>query len=382
MIMMSNSDSSNFIYSDGLITQTTVEQQKIEEIVDKERKLNNSFIILRKKHINYIVEGLNRLSSSCMSMDSSRSWFCFWGVHSLQLLGYKIDKGLATKIITFLKTSQSPTGGYAGAPGQMPHLATTYASVMTLASIGSFEALNSIDRTALRAFINSMRQKNGSFSIHKDGESDVRATYCALAVAYLCNLNDFDELFKDTAAWLIRCQTYEGGFAGEPNCEAHGGYTFCAVAALAILNKIHLVNFDSILRWIVFRQMHFEGGFQGRTNKLVDVCYSYWQAACFCALEHESFSRSKVLCLFDVSLLQSYILLCQSPSGGFRDKPNKNPDMYHTCYALSGLSIAQSFAQTDDKILGGKANILEPIHPLYNITISSYENVHRYFNKN
>lgn len=34
-------------------------------------------------------------------------------------------------------------------------------------------------------------------------------------------------------------------------------------------------------RWLSFKQMRFEGGFQGRTNKLVDGCYSYWQAAAF-----------------------------------------------------------------------------------------------------
>ena len=27
--------------------------------------------------------------------------------------------------------------------------------------------------------------------------------------------------------------------------------------------------------------MKFEGGFQGRTNKLVDACYSFWQAGMF-----------------------------------------------------------------------------------------------------
>lgn len=27
--------------------------------------------------------------------------------------------------------------------------------------------------------------------------------------------------------------------------------------------------------------MTFEGGFQGRTNKLVDSCYSFWQAGIF-----------------------------------------------------------------------------------------------------
>jgi hypothetical protein len=32
--------------------------------------------------------------------------------------------------------------------------------------------------------------------------------------------------------------------------------------------------------------------------------------------------------------------------------------MYHTCYALSGLSIAQSFAKTNEEILGGENNLL------------------------
>lgn len=34
-------------------------------------------------------------------------------------------------------------------------------------------------------------------------------------------------------------------------------------------------------RWLAMRQMRFEGGFQGRTNKLVDGCYSFWQAGVF-----------------------------------------------------------------------------------------------------
>lgn len=208
-----------------------------------------------------------------------------------------------------------------------------------------------------------------------------RATYCALVVAYLCNLPDVEKLFENTATWLIRCQTYEGGFGGEPDCEAHGGYTFCALASLAILKKIHIVNLDSTLRWLAYRQMRFEGGFQGRTNKLVDACYSYWQAACFCILEHNSYVKTQIPCLFDVSLLQSYIFLCQvSSTGGFRDKPEKNPDLYHTCYALSGLSIAQSFAHScHNKVFGGEQNLLEPVHPIYNITINSYNDALSYF---
>ena len=31
--------------------------------------------------------------------------------------------------------------------------------------------------------------------------------------------------------------------------------------------------------------MKLEGGFQGRTNKLVDSCYSYWQGAAFVVVD-------------------------------------------------------------------------------------------------
>lgn len=33
-------------------------------------------------------------------------------------------------------------------------------------------------------------------------------------------------------------------------------------------------------RWVCARQMPFSGGFQGRANKLVDGCYSFWQGGC------------------------------------------------------------------------------------------------------
>ena len=35
--------------------------------------------------------------------------------------------------------------------------------------------------------------------------------------------------------WISSCQTYEGGIAGLPQSEAHGGYAFCALACLCIL---------------------------------------------------------------------------------------------------------------------------------------------------
>ena len=43
-------------------------------------------------------------------------------------------------------------------------------------------------------------------------------------------------------------------------------------------------------RWTVSRQMRYEGGFQGRCNKLVDGCYSFWQAGLL-PLLHRAFFR-------------------------------------------------------------------------------------------
>lgn len=62
--------------------------------------------------------------------------------------------------------------------------------------------------------------------------------------------------------------------------------------------------------------------------------------------------------LFDERALQEYILICcQHPQGGLIDKPGKPRDSYHSCYAISGLSVAQHFLN-DKNILGTYRNEL------------------------
>ena len=63
---------------------------------------------------------------------------------------------------------------------------------------------------------------------------------------------------------IKNCQAFEGGFAPEPFCEAHGGYTYCAVATLVLLNKLNEIDVNSLLRWLVNRLMTKEGGFNDR----------------------------------------------------------------------------------------------------------------------
>jgi len=186
-------------------------------------------------------------------------------------------------------------------------------------------------------------------------------------------------VFDKTAEWVVSCQTYEGGFSACRDAEAHGGYTFCGVATLLMLGRQSLIHMDSLTKWLVFKQMRHEGGFQGRTGKLVDSCYSYWQAAVFSLLamidENSKGDNSGHVPFYDSNALSNYILVCcQDHHGGLKDKPGKNRDYYHTCYALSGLAVAQQDGAKD----AGGAKLI-PINPVYNISFDHFHKASEYF---
>ncbi|KAF1548832.1 Protein farnesyltransferase subunit beta, partial [Eudyptes schlegeli] len=188
-----------------------------------------------------------------------------------------------------------------------------------------------------------------------------RSAYCAASVASLTNVLT-PALFAGTAEWIARCQNWEGGIGGVPGMEAHGGYTFCGVAALVILKKEHLLNLRSLLHWVTGRQMRFEGGFQGRCNKLVDGCYSFWQAGLLPLLHRALHARGESAA--------GGSRLPLPPKRHLRGRTKVSRDFYHTCYCLSGLAIAQHFGSGDlhhEVVLGIPENRLQATHPVYNI---------------
>jgi protein farnesyltransferase subunit beta len=171
----------------------------------------------------------------------------------------------------------------------------------------------------------SLKQPDGSFIVSSQGEVDVRygsylpslvlivydrdsGIYCLLVVALLLDIIT-PQLIDGTAAFIASCQTYEGGFssashpyavdgvlaAQRPSLgEAHGGYTFCALASWVLLRPYISADEDApqvdlrrLLRWLVHMQGSEAelGGFKGRTNKLVDGCYSWWVGGAFALLE-------------------------------------------------------------------------------------------------
>ncbi|KAK6913135.1 PFTB repeat [Dillenia turbinata] len=387
----------------------------------------------REKHMEFLTKGLKHLGPSFVVLDANRPWLCYWILHAIALLGESVDDELEDNAIDFLKRCQ------------LPHLATTYAAVNSLITLGGHKALSSIDRNKLYSFLRRMKDPAGGFRMHDAGEMDVRACYCAISVASVLNILD-DELIQNLGNFILSCQTYEGGIAGEPGSEAHGGYTFCGLAAMVLINEVNRLDLTRLIGWVVFRQ-GMEGGFQGRTNKLVDGCYSFWQGGVFallqrlgsiierqlqsgyvhsCSLDGEkhrshgiaphvnenchnmsnvsettnmehisgigfNFLKEDTVTdsLFHSMALQQYLLLCsQLPDGGFRDKPGKNRDYYHTCYCLSGLSVCQysSSKESDSAPLpramfGPYSNLLEPIHPIFNVILERYYEAHEYFSE-
>ncbi|CAG4954007.1 unnamed protein product [Parnassius apollo] len=389
------SDIASEIYDDeNFISSTSSEQIDVETVVLKIFKQFESKASIdpylpklnRNVHSKLLKSWLLNLPKSYRCLEASRPWLVYWILHALWILSDLPDAKVLSNVIQFLSHCQHEDGGYGGGPSQFAHLGTTYAAINALCIIGTEEAYKSININSLLKFLWAVRDIDGSFALHKGGERDIRGAYCAISVAKLTNIYS-DALFDKTAEWIVSCQTYEGGFAGCPGMEAHGGYAFCGVSALALLNRTQLCDVDALHRWCVNRQMRVEGGFQGRTNKLVDGCYSFWQGAIFPIIsaifsqENKEFVETV---LFNQGALQEYIIICcQSPDGGLIDKPGKPRDIYHTCYTLSGLSVAQHGTSVGNSfVVGSPTNELKSVHPLHNIAPHLVYNAMRYFQKN
>ncbi|XP_063831321.1 protein farnesyltransferase subunit beta [Ostrinia nubilalis] len=377
--------------SEGVITDTSSDQIDVEAVIlnlykqfEKNAAIDPDLPLLnRKAHITVLKTWLKGLPKSYECLDASRTWLVYWILHSLWLLNDMPDAETLSHTVQFLSHCQHEEGGYGGGPKQFPHLGTTYAAVNALSIIGTDEAYDSIDRSSLQKFLWTVREVDGSFALHKGGEQDIRGAYCAISIAKITNTYT-EALFDKTAEWIVSCQTYEGGFAGCPGMEAHGGYAFCGLASLALLNRTALCDIDALLRWCVNRQMRVEGGFQGRTNKLVDGCYSFWQGAAFPIISAILSQGNKELIetvFFNQSALQEYITVCcQARDGGLIDKPGKFRDIYHTCYTLSGLSVAQHGTGVGDAfVVGSPSNELNRVHPLHNVAPHLVYNAVHYF---
>lgn len=108
---------------------------------------------------------------------------------------------------------------------------------------------------------------------------------------------------------------------------------------LTTVGCIRYLDIPRLLSWLSSRQCAPEGGFSGRTNKLVDGCYSHWVGGCWPLVEASLCGPEEQRprpadgpisqaddSLFNRNGLIRYILCCcqdLSKRGGLRDKPSK-----------------------------------------------------------
>lgn len=242
---------------------------------------------------------------------------------------------------------------------------------------GGTATYETIDRKGMWHFLGRMKQADGGFTMVAGGEEDIRGAFCAVVVLSLLSIplelppdapartHGLTTFVDNLGDWVSKCQSWDGGISAAPGNEAHGAYAFCGLGCLSIigapketLNKY--LDVPLLIHWLSSRQASPEGGYNGRTNKLVDGCYSHWVGGCWSLVEAATTPG-----LWNRAALARYILsAAQDKKGGLRDKPGKPSDSYHTCYNLAGLSHAQHKYVYDEEVNKGLGlgNLGAPYH--------------------
>ncbi|RUS26239.1 terpenoid cyclases/protein prenyltransferase alpha-alpha toroid [Jimgerdemannia flammicorona] len=271
---------------------------------DKDRAQNFASDFSFKKHVAYFKRSLSMLPYNYTETDTSRmtlAFFCLSGLELLGVLDEEISAADKQDYVDWIYAQQilpdtaDPSlnelhCGFRGSswPGRpfepnathttyqsydSGNLANTYSALANLILLG--DDLSRVNRDAIVNTMRHLQQKDGSFvPTYGSMESDLRFVYAACIISYI--LNDWRGVDIPKAVdYIRRTQTYEFGIAQSPGEEAHGGSTFCGIAALALTGKFDegLVSRKDTIYWILSRQLD---GFQGRSNKPSDTCYSFW----------------------------------------------------------------------------------------------------------
>lgn len=116
------------------------------------------------------------------------------------------------------------------------------------------------------------------------------------------------------------------------------------------LHRLDAKTLEGLKRWLIFRQ---EDGFQGRPNKPVDTCYSFWIGSALRILNAFQYT--------DYEQNRQYIMSTQdNVVGGFSKWPQSTTDPFHTYFGLCGLSFI------------GEPGLAE-VMPSLNISMPAYE---------
>ena len=186
-----------------------------------------------------------------------------------------------------------------------------------------------------------------NFSATKIFWFDMRSLYCSLLILRLTNsLNVLPKhINQNIIEYIYESQSVMGGFGAGPRSEAHGGYTFCAVACIKML-QADVPRLSRLTRWLEVRLSQYNG----RPGKPADSCYVWWCSASMVLIGRQDIvSREKLRLL---SFINNHCLCPES--GGFSKFPSvplddpssvhgkQEPDLLHTFLAIACNALLHS----------------------------------------
>ena len=307
-----------------------------------------------EKHAKYLHRCLGVVPGNYASFDTSRLTIEFFGVSGLDLINKldnkfsEEDKEMHKRWIQtlYVHNEKRNSAGFHGgnflrvdgrhlrSDEHTGHIAMTYTALSTYIILGG-DIQSDFDVEAIANGIAELQRKDGSFnSSNEGGEHDMRFVFCAAAVARLTGKCRFN--LDSAVDYIVKSITYEGGIAQGPGMEAHGGSTYCAVAALKLMNKLDSalspIKRRRLERWCVNR---LNEGFNGRPNKPDDTCYTFWIGGALDILKpFPEIAEFVMKCSAFVCNTQD------DCTGGLAKWWDNSPDPLHTYLGFSGLSIA------------------------------------------
>ncbi|KAK0665284.1 terpenoid cyclases/protein prenyltransferase alpha-alpha toroid [Cercophora samala] len=263
-------------------------------------------------------------------------------------------------------------------------------------------AFDGVDRVQTLRWLRRLQRDDGSFGEvlrllpgqewFIGGGYDMRYCYIAASIRWMLRgdvkegepgwVEDIDT--EGLTNYILSSQTYDGGFAGSSQEEPHAGYAYCAISALSLLDRplettthppppspllSRIRDLPALIHWLTSRQFIYLDpsspvpspdteeedpvnfllpsltslslsppnpiliASNGRTNKVADTCYTWWVLA--------ALSNLSQLPLFGDWLPARRFLLEKMAHriGGFSKYPGGPPDVYHSCFGLTVMSL-------------------------------------------
>lgn len=287
----------------------------------------------KELHVKYIQDldsKLTKQSYEYWLLEHLRLNGLYWGVMALAIMN-SLDALPKEEVIDFVMSCYDErTGGFAAFPGHDAHVLTTLSGLQILFIYDRMDLVDGPKRQQTIDFVLGLRLPDGSFKGDSFGEVDTRFVFVSVYILTLLE-HLSPEVAEEAANFISDCKNFDGGYGMYPGAESHAAQVYTCVGTLALCDALDRVTTNTT-SWLSERQVLPSGGFNGRPEKLPDVCYSWWVLLSLAIMSKEHW--------ISFEALEAFILNCQDlEAGGFADRPDNQTDVYHTCFALAGLGL-------------------------------------------